>query len=84
MIERKFRLVIERNGTSFSGDCQALIDVNVLLMFNPHYKVFSITIPKWMRDMLGDLDHKTVREKINEMGKDLYNSVDGKEIRIKL
>lgn len=82
MTERKFRLVIERNGSSFSDECEVLVDVNILLMSKCRYTVFKVFIPKWMKDMLGKIDYEIVKNKIEDMGKELCLGDDGMEIRI--
>lgn len=84
IVDRKFRLAIERNGSSFSDICEATIEEDVMFMSKNKYKVFFFSIPKWMRDMLDEHDYKRVRERIDEMGKELYRIKDGERIVIKL
>jgi hypothetical protein len=85
MTTRKFRLIIEKSSNNkFSDKCSVMIDTHTSFMRDTKYTMFSLQISKWMREMLGEYDLPRVKNKIEEMGKQLWDGKDGMEITIKI
>lgn len=83
MITRKFRLIIERNNSRFSDNASVLIDIQTSFIAPTRYMMYSLDMPKWMRDML-DKDLQLVKDEIDDHGKSLWEGSNGMEILIKV
>lgn len=84
MKNRKFRLIIERNKAKFSDNSSALLDSRNLLTGKNKVSLLSLEISKWMKDLLGDVDYKRTRDKVEEKVEDLWVGNDGMDLNIKL
>lgn len=84
MDERFFRLIIDNNGKRSVCDCSTYVDIHTSFIQKPRYDLFGLTIPSWMKDMLGDKQYQVVVDKIEDMASDLYCGRDGMEITIKI
>lgn len=82
MVHRKFTLTVERNGTSFTGNCEASVALNVSFSTKKNYQLLSLAMDKWMRDMLGDMDYATVKIRLEDFLEQLYLNKDNTNIRV--